>query len=222
MTQVLAIIPARGGSKGLPRKNVTDLRGRPLIAWSIQAAKSCELIDRVVVSTEDSAIAAVAQKYGADVPFMRPPELAADDTPILDVVRHAIKELSFQGSVVLLQPTSPLRTSLDINNALQIHFTRNDNVVSVTKTKFHPSWILNIVHDRIVSNNIADRRQIGGDRFVPNGAIYISRTEHIEVSRPFFEDAVPYVMPMNRSIDIDTLFDLFIAKCVLEANLGND
>jgi len=110
--RVLALVPARGGSKGLPGKNIADLGGRPLIAWSIAAALECTAIDRVVVSTDDDAIAAAAQACGAEVPFMRPASLAADDTPSHDVVCHALDTLDDDiGIVVLLQPTSPLRTS---------------------------------------------------------------------------------------------------------------
>ena len=116
---VLALVPARGGSKGIPGKNIIPLGGKPLIAWTIEAAKAVDTIDRLIVSTDDEAIAHVAQDYKCEVPFLRPPELAEDETAGIDVVLHALDELDYFDVIVLLQPTSPFRTAAQIDEAIK-------------------------------------------------------------------------------------------------------
>ena len=123
--KVLGLIPARGKSKGIPRKNIKNLCGKPLIAWTIEESLKSKKLDNVVVSTDDEEIADIAQKYGADVPFMRPAELAGDSTSGIDTVLHAIDELPDFDSVLLLQPTSPLRTSTDIDSIINFAFSKN-------------------------------------------------------------------------------------------------
>jgi N-acylneuraminate cytidylyltransferase/CMP-N,N'-diacetyllegionaminic acid synthase len=143
---VLAIIPARGGSKGLTGKNIKELCGKPLIAWSIEQAKSCSGIDRIVVSTDDRRIAEIATKYGAEIPFMRPAELANDTASTIEVIFHAINWLkeheNYQaGYTLLLQPTSPLRIAEDIEGAIRMLKDKDARaIVSVCKTDHHPWW----------------------------------------------------------------------------------
>jgi CMP-N-acetylneuraminic acid synthetase len=139
---VLALIPARGGSKGIPRKNIQLLAGKPLIGWTIDAAKQASCINRIVVTTEDDEIAGVARELGADVPFMRPAELAADETPGIAPVLHAIEQLPEFDWVLLLQPTSPLRTHADIEAIWYLCRDRGaSSAVSVTEVAKHPSWV---------------------------------------------------------------------------------
>jgi len=130
--KILALIPARGGSKGLPRKNIKPLLGKPLIAWTIEQSLASKYLDKVVVSTEDKEIAEISKKYGAEVPFIRPKELAKDDTPSIDVVLHAIDFLEKKelfNIIVLLQPTSPLRTISDIDNSIEFLFSKNAQAI---------------------------------------------------------------------------------------------
>src|SRR5262249_41233552 len=133
--QIVAVVPARGGSKSIPRKNIVMLAGKPLIAWTIECAQACRLIDRVVVSTENEEIASIARQCGAEVPFLRPSVLAQDDTPMLPVLQHVISEVETRGSrvgiVVLLQPTSPLRSAADIEACI---LPVKEGAVSATMT----------------------------------------------------------------------------------------
>lgn len=171
--RVLAVIPARGGSKRAPRKNIRTVAGKPLLAWTIEAAKASKYIDRCIVSTEDDEVAAIAMQYGGEVPFMRPVELAQDTSSSIDMLRHAAREMPDHDIIVLLQPTSPERTADDIDAALEA------GKVPLVST-------------------------CGGK---PNGAIYVA-SEHIPAS---FEAAHQFEMPRDRSLDIDTEHDLFIA-----------
>ncbi|MBC8555357.1 MAG: acylneuraminate cytidylyltransferase family protein, partial [Candidatus Brocadiales bacterium] len=141
--RILAIIPARGGSKRLPRKNILDLAGKPPIAWSIEAALGSKYIDRVIVSTDDEEIAGISRKYGADVPFMRPNKLATDESSSVDVVLHVINTLKEKGReseyIMLLQPTSPLRTMENIDEAVELlQSSSSDAVISVCEAEHSP------------------------------------------------------------------------------------
>jgi CMP-N,N'-diacetyllegionaminic acid synthase len=139
---LLAIIPARGGSKGIPRKNIKSLAGKPLIGWTIDVAKQASCIDRIVVTTENEEIAAVARELGAEVPFMRPTELATDETPGIAPVLHALKQLPDYEWVLLLQPTSPLRTHTDIEAIWQLcQSSAAPSAVSITEASKHPYWM---------------------------------------------------------------------------------
>lgn len=220
----LTVIPARGGSKGLPGKNIIDFGGRPLIHWTIAAAIESGVCGRIIVSTDDEAIAQIAVDGGAAVPFLRPAALATDEANSLDVVRHAI-ETSQDASdekittVVLLQPTSPLRNASDIARAYRLFSdaAKRRPVVSISAVKFQPSWIFDLAPGGGLSRAfgadiVANRRQDSPQRYMPNGAIYIADAEAILSGGGFFEDAQGYVMPRERSVDIDDTDDLELAR----------
>lgn len=213
--RVLAIIPARGGSKGLPRKNVLELGGKPLIAWSIEAGSASHYIDRCIVSTDDQEIAATARRFQGDIPFMRPAELAADNTTTLDVTRHALETLPGYDVVVILQPTSPLRITEDIDATIEKMVTlQASSCVSVVEPSKSPYWAYGTdEHHRLTSlidpQLATRRRQELPDAYVLNGAVYAARTDWLLNEQAFVgENTVAHVMPAERSLDIDTAFDL--------------
>lgn len=218
--QVVAIIPARGGSKGIPRKNLVDIGGLPMIAWTIRAAIGSGVIDRTILSTDDPEIAETAQRFGAEIPGLRPPELATDSSPTLSVVRHALAEYARDAdTVVLLQPTSPLRVADDIANAMQLYRQTGRSVVGVTKAK-PPSWLFRRDADGTLARAIPDLdvdplRQMQ-DVVIPNGAIYIGRTSLLLNGGSFYDDAVGYMMPPERSVDVDDLFDLHVVRSTFD------
>lgn len=203
---VLALIPARGGSKRLPGKNLILLGERPLIAWTIEAARDAGIFDRIVVSTDSDEIAAAAVRYGAEVPFLRPPELATDNAGTIDVVRHAVEECG-ASQVHLLQPTSPFRTGFDIQAADQLRRTTGRSVISVTETK---PWLVSLADDGGIQ---LERGFDVRDRpvYAPNGAIYAFGAEALSDERAWWHNAVGYVMPQDRSLDIDTGVDFQMA-----------
>ena len=208
--RVLAVVTARGGSKGIPRKNLREAGGRPLLAWSIAAGQASRYIDRLVLSSEDHEIVAVALRLGCDVPFVRPPELAADDTPGVEPVLHALERLPEYDYVVLLQPTSPLRISEDIDRCLELCEQQGAPAcVSVRRSRENPCWTFRIGPDGymspLVSNgNHSGRRQDYPIFFVLNGAVYVARPDWLKRTRSFVAaGTIAYVMPEERSLDID-------------------
>jgi CMP-N,N'-diacetyllegionaminic acid synthase len=219
---IFALIPARGGSKGIPRKNIREIAGKPLIAWTIEAARAVPGIAAVVVSTEDEEIAAVARAAGAEVPFMRPVELAADETPGVDPVLHAIDQLPQYDAVLLLQATSPLRTSVDIEGLLVLAESSGaPAVVSVRAPHDHPQWMYRMgEHDALEAlenTPPADRRQDLPAIYALNGAMYFARTDWLRAQRTFIgPGTLGYVMPSERSIDIDAPLDWRIAEMLLK------
>ncbi len=222
---VLALVTARGGSKGLPGKNLRPLAGKPLIAWSIEAAKVSRFTRRVVVSTDDQPIADVARQWGADVPFMRPPELARDDTPHLPVIIHAVtwledNEAEVFDYILLLQPTSPLRSAEDIDSAIRLAYEKNaESVASVSEALSHPYLCKTIGSHGELSPFITPptgldlRRQNLPKAYALNGALYLTRRDVLlEGKRIHGETALAYVMPFERSLDIDDELDFQIAE----------
>lgn len=220
---MIAIITARGGSKRLPRKNVLPFCGRPLIAFTIEAARQSTAIDRVVVSTDDAEIAAVSLEAGAEVPFMRPAELASDTASSRDVLLHALQFIEAEGtqadSVCLLQPTSPLRTGADIDGAVELFARRRaDSVVGVVTYQHPIQWALSLDADgRMVPRDHGSELQPQDliEYYRPNGAMYLFRTEFLRNSLSVFgANSYGYVMPRERSIDIDTQLDFLTAEMV--------
>jgi len=223
---LLAIIPARSGSKRLPRKNILDLAGKPLIAWTIEAALESIYIDRVVVSTDNDEVASISKKYGADVPFMRPAELALDETTSIDTVLHTIKALESLGDkydvMILLQPTSPLREVSDIDNCIFQFDKRGDkSVVSVCETAHSPLWANTLPEDHSMDDFLSDEVNNCRSQDFPvyyrlNGALYVVCIKTLLTMRKptllLKENCSAYIMPQERSIDVDTKLDLLYAS----------
>ncbi len=214
--RILAVIPARGGSKGVPRKNIRDLGGKPLIAWTIDAAKKSEYIDRMVLSSEDEEIISVARDYGCEIPFVRPAELAGDDAPGIAPILHAVMELEEKYDyLILLQPTSPFRQTEDIDGAIR-RCIENEAVscVSVTKSEKHPSWMFHLTETKHLTpildtdDGVTHRQQLA-PVYVLNGAVYVVDVPALlKYEKLFFaEGTLAYSMPSERSMDIDTPFD---------------
>ena len=218
---VLGLIPARGGSKGIPRKNIRELAGIPLIAHSIQAARDATAIDSVVVSTDDKEIAEVAESHGARVPFMRPSELATDEAPTAPVITHALKTLHDAGEAydafVLLQPTSPLRTATHIDEAYSLYEESNtDSVISVYPT-YDTRWERTPKGAKKLNyTDAAKRRQDRDPEYVINGAIYVTDVEQfLQTEETITGTTKMYEMTERESVDIDTPFDLWLAEQIL-------
>lgn len=224
---LLAIIPARGGSKGIPRKNIKPLRGRPLIEWSILAARGASCIDRIVVSTDDDEIASVAHNSGAEVPFMRPAELAADGSPGIDPVLHVISVLPEYDWILLLQPTSPLRNSEDIDGIWQFCQERSSpSAVSVCEVGKHPYWTYQCdtfqrLDPLIKDGPHAAQRQDLPPAYSLNGALYLARSDWLLERRNFVgPETLGYIMPLERSVDLDTPHDWRWAEFLIEQDNG--
>jgi N-acylneuraminate cytidylyltransferase len=216
--RVLALIPARGGSKGLPGKNVRTVRGRPLLAWTVAAAKASRYIDRLVLSSDDEEIIAAALACECEVPFRRPAELATDVASTIDVVFHALQELPGYDVVLLLQPTSPLRTADDIDAVCERVAHGAPACVSVCPVEESPYWMYRVNDDGFLSPLIdlppnVSRRQDLPPVYLLNGAVYAARVQWLQEHRSFVTcETVAHIMPRERSIDIDTLDD-FEAFC---------
>jgi N-acylneuraminate cytidylyltransferase len=218
---VLAIIPARGGSKGVPRKNIRLLAGKPLIAWTIEAAKKSAFIDRLILSSEDAEIIDVARSWGCEAPFVRPEDLASDDTPGIDPVLHALDALPGYDYVVLLQPTSPLRETADIDGCIgRCVDSDAPACVSVSAPAQHPYWTYRMDgagHLSPLFDKVPDRRQDLPDVYALNGAVYVARTMDLRHTRDFLmAGTVAFVMPDSQALDIDTLADLTLAEYLFE------
>lgn len=220
MSGTLAVVPARGGSRGVPGKNLFPVGGRPLIAWTLECARRARSIERVVVSTDSPEIASVAERCGVEVPFQRPPELARDDTPGIAPLLHTLRWLeenegTLPSWVVCLQPTSPLRTPADVDAAVELAEREGaDAVVSVSPAPAHPFWMRRIEEDGRLVDLLPGaptpaRRQELSPTYALNGAIYVARREFL-LEHESFEAGrtLAYVMPPERSIDIDSAWDL--------------
>lgn len=227
--KLLAIIPARGGSKGIPRKNIKILCGKPLIEWTVAAAKKSRFIDRLVVSTEDEEIASIARSLGVDVPFLRPTELAQDETPGIDPVLHAISRLPHYDWVMLLQPTSPMRSVDDIDGVwafCQEH--RAPSSLSVSEVSKHPFLMYEKVEGHklipfIEGKEGIARRQDFPPAFAVNGAIYLARTDWLVAKNSFIgPETLGYEMPVERSLDVDTIQDWDLATILMKEKLQKD
>jgi N-acylneuraminate cytidylyltransferase len=221
--RILGIIPARGGSKGIPRKNIHNLAGRPLIAWTIDEAKKSKYIDRLILSSEDEEIIKIAREWECEVPFVRPWELAQDDTQGMEPVIHAIKVLPANYDyIVELQPTSPLRTAEDIDACIEkcIYYSA-PACISVCEAAHSPYWMYTIdEHDRmkpcLPEQNSAERRQDLPIVYQLNGAVYVARAEYLLKNETFMgKNTIVYIMPQERSIDIDNMLDLLLCEYLI-------
>lgn len=224
--RVLGIIPARGGSKGLPGKNIKELAGKPLIAYTIAQAQASRYIDRILVSTDSPRIAEVARRHNAEAPFMRPPDLANDKTGMLAVLLHAIEWLEHHAQsrydiIVLLQVTSPLRETEDIDNCIALLVEKNaENVFAVTPSHTNPYFTMVEIDEngkvRPVKSSNAQTRQSAPSVFEINGAVYVWWTDVLQQQQQTLLDKSHiYIMPKERSIDIDDSLDFNIASMIL-------
>lgn len=222
-SEYLGVIPARGGSKGVERKNVRRLGDRPLIAHTIEAAKGSENLDRSVVTTDDPEIREVAREYGGEAPFLRPAKLATDTAAMEPVVEHAVSYLKNEedyscSAIVLLQPTAPLRTATHIDRAIEIHQEASTTTVISVFPDHSYRWRQHESGARQLNyTGDAARRQDKDTEYVENGAIYIVNTEAFRRHQDLRGGTVKlFEMPERRSIDIDTEFDLWLASQIFQ------
>lgn len=227
---MLAIIPARGGSKGLPCKNIKLLNEKPLIAYTIETAKEAKLIDRIIVSTDDVKIAETAKKYGAEVPFLRPMELATDNAKAIDNYIFTIEELKKRenktyNNFIILQPTSPLRTANDIDTAINLfNYKKADSVISFSEAIHPPLWAKKIDKTLKITNyfkNYAEskNRQEIETAYMPNGAVFVFKYSLLKTKLSYYSDKTyAYIMPQRRSIDIDNIIDFEFAEFLMKKN----
>ena len=226
-SRIVGVIPARGGSKGIPYKNIQKLGGRPLISYTIEAALKSKSLSKVIVSTDDARIAEISRSFGAEVPFLRPADLAKDDTPSLSVIQHAVKyiedtERCVLDVIVILQPTSPLRNEKYIDDAVEkLLKTGVDSVVTVCKVKHHPFWSFIAKGDSLYPFSMkgiaVNKRQDLPEIYGLNGAVYaVRRNVLFEQNSVFGRETKAVVMSEEESVDIDDYFNLFIAEMVLK------
>ena len=221
----LAIIPARGGSKRLPRKNLLDLCGKPLIAWSIEAALKSKYISKVIVSSDDEEILNIAKEYKADF-IKRPDELASDTATTFDALKHTLENVEKYDYVVLLQPTSPLRSEKHIDEAIELLKEKNaDAIISVCEVEHSPLWSNTLDENLDMSNFLRDEVLNKRSQDLPkyyrlNGAIYICKTDKLLENKGFFlkENIYAYKMNKKHSVDIDEEIDFIIAEKLMQHN----
>lgn len=232
--RILAVITARGGSKRVPGKNIRPIAGKPLLAWTIEAARACGgRLQAVVLSTDDAEIASVGRQYGAEVPFIRPAELAGDTAGSLAVVQHAVRFVEARDNVrmdwvLLLQPTSPLRTSGDIEAAIDLAAAEAcDSVVAVTEMPVHPVFAKKIDADGLLKPFLLEepeglrRQDVGPPAYIRNGAVYLTRWDVLMEQNSIYGARIrPCVMPAERSVDIDTELDFRLAELLLDDRLA--
>lgn len=228
-SNIIAIIPARGGSKGIVGKNIKLLNGKPLICHTIKEALKSKYLGTIFVSTDNPKIAEISKKCGANV-IERPPELAADDSSTIDAIYHAIDIIKcnyIPDIVVLLQPTSPLRSTNDIDAAIELFLNMDcDAVISMCKVEHPLYWYFKIENDDLKplfgDEYLKMRRQDLPDVYRPNGAIYITTVKNLYKNNGFYCDkSVPYIMPPERSIDIDEEIDFKLAELLIQEGATN-
>ena len=223
--KVISIIPARGGSKGVLKKNIKLLAGKPLIHYTIDAARKSRYIDYIIVSTDDDEIASIVSTEGIII-VKRPSDLAADESPTIDAIFHALDKCSKQGLepdvVILLQPTSPLRTAVDIDRSLELFFERDcDTIISVSESAHPPYWNM-IFEDGYLQplfsqESLTKRRQDFQKAYLPNGAIYIASPLILKQYRSFYAPKTkPYFMSQKDSLDLDTDIDFIVAEAIIQ------
>lgn len=224
--KVLGLVLARSGSKGLPGKNIKELAGKPLIGWSIEQACNSDTFDRVVLSTDSEEFAAIGEEYGADIPFIRPGELAHDDTPSLDVALHALDTLEESYDLLaLLEPTSPLRRSDDLDNAVRKlveHDGETNALVSVGEIELeHPYLVKDIVDGELVpfvepEDDYYQRQQFPPAYF-PYGVIYLIKTRTLRKERTFYpERTIPYLIERWQHYEVDDIYDFICIERIIE------
>jgi len=226
----LGIIPARGGSKGLPGKNIKELCGKPLIAWSIEAGLKSKYLDEVMVTTDDDRIASVAREYGANVPFLRPDFLANDTATSFDVVKHTIEfyeeELSRKFDyIILLEPTSPLREVSDIDNMIEALIKNReqlDSIISIGEVHEHPSIMKKIQDNNYITSycknlEMTSRRQDSDNAYFPYGVAYIVKNECLLKEKTFYtERSTFYIINRYQCYEIDDVYDFLAIENIMK------
>lgn len=224
---MIAIVPARGGSKGLPGKNIKNLLGKPMIAYTIEEALKSKYITEVIISTDCKEIESVAVKYRAKSPFLRPEYLATDSAKAIDNYIYTIDRLNKEFAYnikdfVVLQPTSPLRTVEDIDGAIELFKDKNaDSVVSYTEEQHPIEWHKYITEDGKFENIFEEKllnRQDMKPSFFPNGAVFVFSYDLIKQNKYYSENSYAYIMPRNRSVDVDTLEDFKYIEFLMRGN----
>ena len=223
---VLAIIPARGGSKGIPHKNIRNLAGKPLIAYTIIAAKKSKLIDKIVVSTDDKKIAKISEACGIEVPFLRPKNISKDNSSTIEVVKHALEFLRtnqdyIPDMIIVLQPTSPLRTTRLIDDAIKIlRKSKSSCVITVSKIKKHPSsafWLKSRLL-KPLKQNITEynKKQKSLDLYFPTGSIYVFWEKTIKKYNSIYGPKIKPILVNIEDVDIDNQLDLFFTEMIIK------
>ena len=228
---ILGIIPARGGSKGILGKNAKEIAGKPLIAWTVEAAKQSKYIDRLIISTDSEEIAGIGRDVGVEIPFLRPSEIAQDKSTGADVILHTLNW--FEGNdlkfdyFIYLQPTSPMRKSIHIDKAIEMIVLNGnaDSLVSISESSKHPHWMKTInkngyIENFLPSGTVYNNRQDLSAVYALNGAIYICRWDVFVEDHSFYlRNCLPFVMDQVSSIDIDINSDWEYAEYILSNNL---
>lgn len=231
--RVLAIITARGGSKGLPKKNIRPLAEKPLIGWTLEQAKACPYVDEIFVSTDCNEIAKVCEDFGVKVPFLRPDELALDTSSSMDVVEHVInsleKENKFFDYILLLEPTSPLRKKDDLANAVEKLFNNPnaDGIISLGEVHMeHPMIVKKVTDDEKIVPYIDEvkkitQRQQADKAYFPYGVVYMVKTEIFKEKKMFYtENVIPYFIERWQNYEIDDIFDFLCIEAILKEKRG--
>jgi len=222
--KVLGIIPARGGSKGLPRKNIKTICGKPLIEWTINSAKASNVISDIFISTDDEEIAEIVRSLGMEVPFLRPKKFAQDDSSTFDVIKHVLDSYSNDFDyIILLEPTSPMRTADDIDNAFNLLLKyKHKSIVGIAKIESqHPSFSVWKNIDGTIKSVIdmagkAVRRQEVDDIYYYEGSLYISEVrEYLRRKTFYHESTMGFVMPKYKSLEIDDLDDFIMTESLM-------
>jgi len=230
--KILAVIPARSSSKRLLGKNIKKLLGKPLIAWTIEQAKKSKYIDKLIVSTDDKEIAKISEKYGVEVPFLRPKELARDNSPTIDAVFHAINWFESRGEcydiLVLLEPTSPLRKDDDIDKALELffdNFNKADSLVSVGEIHLENPYITKKIEDRYVKPLIRNKKNFYQSQqlpkvYFPYGVIYLSKIDALKKYKTFYQEkTIPYFIERWQNYEIEDFYDFICIETIIKRRL---
>ena len=227
---MIAIVPARGGSKGLPGKNILPLRGKPLIGYTVEEAVKSNRVEEVIISTDDPEIARVAVSFGAKCPFMRPVELASDQSLAIDTYLYTVdrleKEYGYRISdIAVLLPTSPLRIVEDIDAAISLYEKKNaDSVVSYTKEAHPISWHRMIDNEQrlhpLFEEKIGNRQEVK-ETYYPNGSVYVFKMDLLRQRKYYSDKSFAYLMPAERSVDIDTHLDFLYAEFLMGLRMGD-
>ena len=226
--RILGLIPARGGSKGIPKKNLYLFNKKPLIQWTIESALESNLLDEIIVSTDDEDIANFSRSQGIEVPFLREQYLAQDNSLIMDTVLKVLEKLNSFDFILLLQPTSPLRTKEDIVNIINLQKKYNaSSVVSVCEAKENPAHFYEINVDNYLSKSFKQlkesNRQEYKKNYILNGALYLSSVKYLKKHKSFITNkTIPYVMQREKSIDIDDITDIKWGEFIQNYKINNE